>query len=179
LLHPLVLQGRFLVHQELEIIHLVHQSEERFLDHRQTDHSQIVRSVQASDHRCRAIVRVQSAQALPLDRLAPRVHQVPGDREERHEQAEQAEHQVHPRTVPHQLHRLELRRPLAGRVAVATNVVEPQAHLVSKGVKREKLIRVKKPCVKSSTIWRHHHSVEQSFHMAMEKLSFAYAVAHR
>jgi hypothetical protein len=178
LLHLLTSQEQYLVHPGLVTILLVHQSEERFLDLRQTDRSQIVRSAQASVHQCQVIVRVQSAQVLPLDRLAPRARQVPEDQRVRQEQAEQ-ERQVPPRTVHHRPHQLELHRPLVEKVAVATNAAELPAHLVSREVKKVRLIRAKKRFAKSSTIWRHHHSVEQLFHMVMEKLSFAYVVEHR
>jgi hypothetical protein len=64
----------------------------------------------------------------------------------------------------------------AAKVVDVINAAEPLVHLVSRVVNLAKRIRVRKRCVKSSTIWRHHHLVGQSFRTAMARQQFAYVV---
>jgi hypothetical protein len=65
---------------------------------------------------------------------------------------------------------------LVAKAVDAINVAELQVHLESKAENLVNLIRVRKRCVKSSTIWRHHHLVAQLFHTVMAKQQFAYVV---
>jgi deoxyadenosine/deoxycytidine kinase len=49
----------------------------------------------------------------------------------------------------------------AVKAADVINVAELLVHLESKAENLARRIRVRKRCVKSSTIWRHHHLVAQ------------------
>jgi hypothetical protein len=72
--------------------------------------------------------------------------------------------------VVHQQHLVEQ----AVKAADVINVAELLAHLESRAVNLAKRTRVRKRCVKSSTIWRHHHLAAQLFHTVMARQQFAY-----
>jgi hypothetical protein len=170
LLHLPTLQAQFHARPGLVTIPLAHQSVGQFPGHQQTDHNQIVRSVLANAHQCQAIVQAQFAQDLLLGQLVQVAHQVPEDQQERHEQAaHQVAHQVRLHIAHRLPHQQVLHLPLVEKVAAAINEAELPAHLVNKAAKKEKLTRARKHFAKSSTIWRHHHWVEQLFHMVMAK----------
>jgi hypothetical protein len=75
--------------------------------------------------------------------------------------------------VAHQQHSV-VQVAQAVKAAGVINAAELLVHLESRAVNLERRIRARKRCVKSSTIWRHHHLVAQLFHTVMARQQFAY-----
>jgi hypothetical protein len=77
--------------------------------------------------------------------------------------------------VVHQQHLVD-QVAQAVKAVVVINVAELLVHLESRAVNHVRRIRVRKRCVKSSTIWRHHHLVAQLFRTVMARQQFVYVV---